>query len=270
MSKQAELLLTHLGWSGFLIAFPGGPDLYVDPPQGTPLPLDRETNILITHGHPEHVAATLTHLAEPIRSAPVNIAASGAVCRHFRKRSRHSSDRFCTCEPQQRMNFSGLDIDVFEWRHMPLLPPGFKAACGHMRRVLGHPLLALRIMAAGLRGPRARPMLGFRIEPPRGPRILVYGEGLHRRTGQAEALRLAAQFPADVLLAAVEPEDTDILPGLIAAAGAATIVLYEAHRGWRDAFSMPCADLDGLALALERIGKRALIFHSGMTRPIAV
>ncbi len=267
MNNKSELTLTHLGWSGFRIVFPEGTELYIDPPRGTVLPLDQETNFLITHGHPEHVAGTLAHICDPARSARMQVIASAAVCRYLRKRSQHA-DHFQPCKPQQRVSISGLDIDIFKWRHMPLLPPGLKASLNHIRGLVSHPGLALKIITAGLRGPLPFPMLGFRIVSPQGSRVLVYGEGLHRLTDRAGARQIGIDLPAEILLVAVEPEDLDILPDLLNTIGTPAIGLYEAHRGWREAFGMPCADLDALASVLETHNKHALVFRSGTSLPL--
>ena len=269
MSNRPELVLGYLGWSGFRIVFPDGTELYIDPPKGTALPLDHETNILITHGHPEHIAGTVEHLCNPGRNARVLVAASAAVCRYFSKRSTQNADHFQPCKPQQHINISGLDIDIFKWRHMPLLPPGFKPVLNHIKCLISHPDLALSIIAAGLRGPLPFPMLGFRIMPLEGPRVLVYGEGLHRLTDRTDTRRIGIDLPAEILLVAVEPEDINVLPDLVNTTGITTIGLYEAHRGWREAFDMPCADLEALASVLETPDKHILVFRSGSTLPIA-
>jgi hypothetical protein len=269
MNGAQTVVLEHLGWSGFRIGFPDGTEIYIDPPAGAVAPRDREANILITHGHPEHLAGTLEHLRDPARGTPALVVASAAVCRHLGKRSTRNYDDFYRCKPRQRVVVSGLRIDVFRWRHMPLLPPGFKPALQHIKRLVSHPALSSRIVAAGVRGPLPFPMLGFRIVPPDGPRVLVYGEGLHRLTGRANASRVGDDLPAEILLVAVEPEDVDVLPELINIAGATTIGLYEAHRAWRDAFDMPCADLDALAAVLEMHDKNALVFRPGTTLPIS-
>jgi len=269
MSNRPELVLGYLGWSGFRIVFSDGTEFYIDPPKGTALPLDRETNILITHGHPEHIAGTLEYLCNPDRNARVLVAASAAICRYLRKRSTQNADHYQPCKPQQHISISGLGIDIFKWRHMPLLPPGFKPALNHIKCLISHPLLAMSIIAAGLRGPLPFPMIGFRIVPLEGPRVLVYGEGLHRLTSPTNTHRIGIDLPADILLVAVEPEDINVLPDLVNKTGITTIGLYEAHRDWREAFDMPYADLEALASVLETSDKRILIFRSGTTLSIA-
>lgn len=268
MNGDPDLTLIHLGWSGFRLDFPNGRKIYIDPPAGAPLPLDRDTTVLITHAHPEHLAGTLEHVRNPARQAHVQVAAPAAVCRFLRKRSSRPGDSFTACTGPQQITVSGFEIDVFTWRHMPLLPPGLKPALHHIRRLASRPLLAWRTIAAGLRGPLPFPMLGYRIVAPEGLRVLVYGEGLHRLTDRTDTRRIGAELPADILLVAVEPEDIDVIPDLIRDIGAPTVVLYEAHRGWREAFGLPCADLEALASLLAKEGRHALVCRSGAAIPV--
>jgi hypothetical protein len=112
-------------------------------------------------------------------------------------------------------------------------------------------------------------MLGFRIILPNGLTLLVYGEGLHRRTGRGGAQAIGTRLPAQLLLLAAEPEDVDVLPGLVNATGAAIVGLYQAHEKWREAFRLPCADLAALASEITEQGKRVLIFSTGTTHGVA-
>jgi hypothetical protein len=260
--------LEYLGWSGLRVAGPGD-GLCIDPPEGTAMPLDRTLHVLITHGHPEHVGGTLAHLRNPARSGPVRGAAAAPICRYLRRHAARADDRFHACAPGERFDIAGFRIDVFEWKHMPLLPPGIGPALHRLKMIAARPRLAARIVLAGLRGPWPFPMLGFRLTAPACPSILVYGEGLHRRTDTAQVERIRAALPADFLLAAVEPEDADVLPDLFRRIGATTVGLYEAHRPWREAFGMPLADLDALAATLASDGMRAVIFRPGMTAPVS-
>lgn len=258
--------LEYLGWSGLRIAGTGG-ELCIDPPAGAALALDRPMHALLTHGHPEHVAGTLAHLRNPARTAPVRAAAAAPVCRYLRRHAVVPGDQIEACAPGQRFDMAGFAIDVFEWQHMPLLPPGIGAALQRLMTIAARPRLAANIVLAGMRGPWPFPMLGFRLSGAEGTRILVYGEGLHRRTDSGELDRIREALPADLLLAAVEPEDAEVLPDLFRRIGAPAVGLYEAHRPWREAFGMPLADLDALAAAVAGIGLRAAVLRPGMADP---
>lgn len=265
MSDADATRLVWLGWSGFRIDGPGGAALYIDPPAGTTFAPDRAAYILITHGHPEHVEGTLAHLRDPARRQPVEVAAGAGVCRHLRRHARHPADRLRVCAPQEHFGLAGFGVDVFAWHHMPLLPPGLGPKLAHLRALASRPVRALRIVLDGIRGPWPFPMLGFRIASPAGQRLLVYGEGLHRMADAEVVAAVGRSLPADVLLAAVEPEDIGALPELIARAGAPQVALYEAHRPWREGFDMPLADLDALAATLARAGRNVRVLRQGST-----
>jgi hypothetical protein len=262
-SAIASLDLVYLGWSGFRVSWPGGPEVFVDPPDAGAVPRDREAWILLTHGHPEHVQGTASHFADARRSAPTAVVASPRVCRHLRRRFGRANDRFHAARPGDAISFPGLGIEVFGWRHMPLLPPEPGLAVRHVARLARHPGLALAIVRDSLVGPPPGAMLGFRLLPSRGPRVLLYAEGLHRRTALAEAREAAQRREAEVLLFAVEPEDAEVLPDLVAAVGGRIVVPYEAHRTWRDDLGMPQADLERLASDLAARGVRTRRIVSG-------
>ncbi len=269
MTGAQALEVEYLGWSGLRMSGPCG-DIWIDPPEGTPFPLDRMVNVLITHGHPEHVGGSLAHLRNPARSGVVRGAAAEPVCRYLRRHATRADDRFDACAPGQRFDIAGFTVDVFEWKHMPLLPPGIGPALNHLMMIATRPRLAARIVIAALRGPWPFPMLGYRLTAPAMPGVLVYGEGLHRRTGTEQVERIRAALPADFLLAAVEPEDAAVLPDLFRRIGAATVGLYEAHRPWREGFGMPLADLDALAATLAGDGMRAMILRQNAPGPNSV
>jgi len=265
MNDAGATRLAWLGWSGFRISAPGGAVLHVDPPAGTVFAPEGAAHILVTHGHPEHVEGTLAHLRDPARTQPVEVAAGAGVCRHLRRHARHPADRLRVCVPQDHFQLAGFGVDVFAWHHMPLLPPGLGPKLAHLRSLASRPGRALRIVLDGLRGPWPFPMLGFRIACPGGERLLVYGEGLHRMAGAEAVAAVGRSLPADVLLAAVEPEDIGALPELIARTGARQVALYEAHRPWREGFGMPLADLDALAATLARTGRHVRVLRQGST-----
>jgi hypothetical protein len=254
-----SLALDYLGWSGFRIDWAGGPTLFVDPPDADLLPRECEVSILLSHGHPEHVQGTAAHLAAGER-APVAVVASPQVCRHLQQRCGRDGDRFQPAAAGEDIALAGLSLRPFAWRHMPLVPPEPKLAVRHIARLATHPRTTFGIVRDGLVGPRPGSMLGYRLEPDSGPRILLYSEGLHRRTRRAELREALAGGSVEVLVFAFEPEDADALPDLVAAVGAPVAVPFEAHRGWRAELGMPQADLPRLSreLAARGITARAL------------
>lgn len=252
--------LAYLGWSGFRITWTGGPVVFVDPPDAAALPRDREAWIVLSHGHPEHVEGTRDYLADPGRAAPAAVVASPQVCRHLRRRSARPDDRFDPVGADDTVSLPGLTLAAFRWRHMPLVPPEPKLAARHIARLATHPGTTFGIVRDGLTGPPPGAMLGFRMIPEEGPRVLLYSEGLHRRTPDTEIREASERGDVEVLIFAAEPEDADVLPDLVAALGAPIAVPYEAHREWREELGMPQVDLQRLThdLAARGVTTRAL------------
>jgi len=256
--------LRYLGWSGFVIGarHSGAARFVIDPPRGADLSEpdglgDGPVCLMISHGHPEHVEGAADFLAQS-RPRPADIIASRALCRYLRRRSAQASDRFHPCAPGDRLEVGGGVVDVFAWRHMPHLPPERHFARAHLAGLARRPGLAARIAWASLIGPAWTPMLGFRLTLPGGLRIMNYGEGLHRLLDEDEARRLSARLPADLLLAAIEPEDLTVYARLCRATGAARIAPFEAHGPWRDAFGLGRVDLEKLHQSLEEAGLNVL------------
>lgn len=251
--------IAYMGWSGFRIDRPDGSLILVDPPAKVPIPSDRTLYVLITHGHPEHLGGAKGLLARAA-TAPMKICASPGVCRYLSHRKPKRGVTFIPADEGRHLQLAkDLAVEIFPWRHLPLLPPGGVApAFAHLLALSSRPVLAARIIRAGVLGPRPDPMLGFRINS-NGDTIIAYGEGLHRLCASAEAATRARGSGRETLLAAVEPEDADQLPELICATRPGRVFLYEPHALWRDAFQMPRADLDALGDALSQRGVETTI-----------
>lgn len=262
------IALTWLGWSGFRITGAGGTQLFIDPPKAADIPQDRDVQILLTHGHPEHVAGTIRYLARDSRRARATVLASPRLSRVLARRPKAPGDRLLGCRPGQTLAIGGVGVDVFEWRHMTLLPSGLRPALVRLCQLARRPGLALRIAARAARIPRPGPMLGFRLTLGHGRRLMFFGEGLHRKTDAEAVTRVVRRLPAEIGIIAVEPEDMDVLAALIARLRLRAAVLYEAHGPWRDAFHMPRADLDALRLALGGAGMTGIKAVPGERRDL--
>ncbi len=264
-NSSSDLHVTYLGWSGFRLSWSGGPQVVVDPPDVAGLDLERETWLLLSHGHSEHVAGALKYLADTTRVTPVTVVASQTVCRYLQCRHSHTDDRFIPCRPGDVKILPNLRIDVFSWRHMPLLPSGLRPTLRHLFHLVSHLDFTMKIIRGDLKVMRIGPMLGFRIVPKRGPRLLLYSEGLHLHTSKIEAKEIGQLLDADVLLFAVRPEDAHVIPELVATIGSSVAVPYEAHRFWRKGFGLPIADLDNIVIQLKNRGISAMTVTKGET-----
>ncbi len=246
--------LTYLGWSGFLLRFSRSRPVLFDPPQEAAIPRDEDVCLLVTHGHPEHIAGTAAYLRSKTRKGSAEVFASPRICRALKRRSRNEHDVFHPCRPEQTHGMAGITVNVFQCHHMSLLPPEKGEGFRRLRQVAGNPRLVASIVGDVGRFPLAGPLLGFRVASADAPSVMFYGEGLHRCTGRDKVAAVGRRLPSDILITAVEPEDTDIMPDLVSAAGAPVVVPYEAHAPWREGFGMPCADLDALSSELRHEG----------------
>lgn len=93
-------------------------------------------------------------------------------------------------------------------------------------------------------------VIGSNLPMTRRVTILNYSEGLHRLTDPAEVDVVSRTLHAATLLFAVEPADVDALPRWVNALQPSFVVLYEAHRPWREAFGLPYVNLDEFAVHL--------------------
>lgn len=193
-NPSSDLHMTYLGWSGFRLSWSGGPQVVVDTPDVAGLDRERETWLLLSHGHSEHVAGTLKYLADTTRVAPVTVLASPPVCRYLKCRYSRTDDRFIPCSPGDVKTLSDLRIDVFGWQHMPLLPSGLRPALRYLFHLVRHLDFTLKILRDDLKVMRVGPMLGFRLVPKKGSRLLLYSEGLHLHTNKIEAKKNGSTF----------------------------------------------------------------------------
>ncbi len=244
------LAITYLGWSGFRIDLATGP-VFVDPPAQADIAPGEQPLVLLSHGHPEHLSGIRGHIQRNGPQADAIVLASQAVCDHLIKSSPSSAMTFMPVRPGDCFGLAAdLSIRVFEWTHLPLLPGGFARNIRHAAQLASRPGLAMKIALAGLSGPTAGPMIGFRINFGRR-QVIAYGEGLHRFCDPEDA---GGSPKLVVALAGVEPGDEAAMPDLLRACGAGRAILFEPHAKWRDAFGMPRVDLTALCDRLGAIG----------------
>ena len=180
----------------------------------------------------------------------MHVVSSPAVIDHVTRGVQIPLDQLHPIEKNGVLTIGNARLTAFEWKHMPLLPPGVGRKIDYAAHVLRHPIELARVGTSGLRLPMSAPMLGFHVALADGPRALNYAEGLHRLTDPREVEATAQRLPADVLLFAVEPEDVEVIPRWIELLSPSTVMLYEAHRPWREMFDLPYVDLEEYAAEL--------------------
>jgi hypothetical protein len=243
----------YFGWSGValqhnetLIGF----DLFGESVTWDVLPDAATTILCVTHGHPEHCGSLQRFLAAgDARLDRTHVISSRPVIDHVARGLNHAAHAH-TLTSEASVAIDGVRVSGFEWKHMPLLPSGVRAKTSYAVHVLRRPIEFARIGASSLRLPMNAPMLGFHIVFADGRSVLNYAEGLHRLTDPREVKAMAQRSPADVLLFAVEPEDVGVIPRWIEILSPSMVILYEAHRPWREMFDLPYVDLEEYAAKL--------------------
>lgn len=259
--------MDYLGWSGFHIHRSDcDQHLFIDPPKGAAFPAQAHITIFITHGHPEHLGGTLDYLSGINTDQRCTIIASETVCRYLSDVHGRGEVDFKEVKPGQKYELiSDVSFEVFQWQHMPLLPPGLAAAARHIYHILRRFRVAWRIIAMSLHGPKGPgTMLGYLLHLSGDANIIVYGEGLHRHSRIEDVAAIGLKATAATMLVASEPEDFADLPQLVSASGAAQAVLYEPHRPWRDIFDLPHADLQALQKTISDSGTTAVIMNGSV------
>jgi len=253
--------IIYLGWSGFHFHRHDEPHIFIDPPKGTCFPQDAEITIFITHGHPEHLGGSLSHVRAASEAKRTTIVASETVCRYLRQQCRRGMIEFIPVTSGQKLDLPhDISFEVFAWQHMPLLPPGLGAAVRHITHIIRRFPAAWRIIRMSLKGPSgAGDMLGYLLRLSGNKNIIIYGEGMHRRCRAGDVAAIGDKMPGATLLVASEPEDLGKLPELVLATGAFEAILYEPHRPWRDIFDLPHTDLKTLQKAVMNKGVLAKI-----------
>jgi hypothetical protein len=257
-----SLELRYRGWSGFEVRAPGRTAVLVDPAPDREI-ADERAIILVTHGHPEHVAGSLAHLRKTSR-APVTVIASAPICRYLERRTAGREDRFLRVAPRDRLEVLGWSVRVFGWTHMSLLPPGMLPAARYLATLLRHPRGLARMAWGDLRGPAHAPMLGYHVSAGAGG-VVYYGEGLHRLTSRRALEETLGPDPIDALVFGAEPEDVDALPALLAGHEVGRAIAFEPHRPWREDFGLPQLDAEDLVSRLSAAGLDALAVRADQT-----
>lgn len=250
--------IRYFGWSGITIEHGDssvGFDLFGD--AVSPDALDNASTVILcaTHGHPEHCGSFRSLLRSPevaARASDIHLISSPQVIRYVNQGGLLPSANAHAVSHMEQIRIHDVQITSFFWTHLPLLPPGMRPKIEYATSLLSHPVDFVRIGLMGLSLPMNAPKLGFHLAFPDGTTVLNYAEGLHRLTDAHEVEIIARELPADVLLFAVEPEDTEAIPRWVEILNPSRVLLYEAHRPWRELFRLPYINLVDYAGELSK------------------
>jgi hypothetical protein len=263
--------IQYFGWSGLSVRSGDamvGFDLFGDAVTWDALGNADATILCLTHGHPEHVGAIRRFLAAPEaekRLPSIHLVSSSQLVAFANRDNVLPASNLHVIAPGETASVAGVDVAAFEWTHGSLLPAGAGPKFEHVKRLVSHPLAAIRIGFSGLRMPRNAPTLGYHLTFADGTTLLNYSEGMHRQANAQDVQAVAHQSPADTVVFAVEPEETDVIPRWVETLNPESVLMYEAHRPWRDIFGMETIDLNAYAASLsEHLGPTR--FHA-LTRP---
>lgn len=247
----------YFGWSGIAVQHCNtlvGFDLFGDAVTWDSLKSNQPMLFCLTHGHPEH-AGSLRKFLEAPNARPylpnIHLISSQDVIQHINRHNILAPENVHPVKDGEDITINSIKVTVFNWAHMPLLPPGFREKLEYIFQLIIHPIDLIRIGTLGLSLPMNAPQLGFHITYPDGKTILNYSEGVHRLTNPGEVEQVARNLPADTLFFAVEPDDAEVIPRWVEMLSATDVYIYEAHRPWRDTFHLPFIDLNKYANELS-------------------
>lgn len=249
--------IRYYGWSGVTLLHANtlvGFDLFGDTVTWKTLDQADTRLFCVTHGHPEHCGSLRSLLAAPEGRnylASTHLVSSAPVVDYLTRGRTLPPDNGCRLADGESVAIGGVRVKTFSWKHMPLLPPGLRPKLEYATHLLSRPVDFVRIGLSGLTLPSQAPMLGFHLKFDDGTTVLNYAEGLHRLTDVRQVERTAHELAADILLCAVEPEDTESIPYWIEMLRPSRVFLYEAHRPWRECFDLPFVNLNDYARQLS-------------------
>lgn len=228
----------YLGWSGFLLE-DGDHRVAIDPHWSgfgatNSLPafdLTPLTGIVISHGHPDHVADVPTLLRLHPKSWAV---ADIKVAAWLRSRVPQAAGRIITARPHQAVHNDGVEITLRPGVHVG--DSGLHQLRKLLQYVRVRPWATLRLLRATHRSPRTAGVYAIELKLPGGDRVLHAAETVHRdapRDGAAGS----SGAGHDLFLLGVEPGEEEACRQEMVREGSKETLLFSPHAATREVFS---------------------------------
>ena len=248
----------YLGWSGFLLD-DGEARIAIDPHWSSwategclpAFDLTPLTGIVLSHGHPDHVADVPTLMTLHPRAW---VLADEAVARWLRTRVPTAESRVLTARPGTAHARNGVSV---------MLHPGVHVGDGglaQVRKLLRYarrsPLATARLLRATHDGPANGGVYTVELTMPSGTRVVHAAETIHKDApwSELEAARLAAGV--DVFLLGVEPGEEAACRQELRRAGSTRTLLFSPHARTSAVFG-DRHDVDWASLLSEPGAERA-------------
>ncbi len=226
----------YLGWSGFLLE-DGERRVAIDPHwsgfQATgSLPLfdlTPLTGIVLSHGHPDHVADAPTLL----RLHPTCWAVGDVkVAAWLRDKVPEARDRVFTAMPNETLLRDGIEITLRPGVHVGEGP------LGELRKLLHYarraPISTVRLLRATHDSPKTAGVYSIELRLPDGFRVLHAAETVHRASPRPDPATDAGAL--DLFLLGVEPGEEDACRQEMARADSKQTLLFSPHAATREVF----------------------------------
>lgn len=226
----------YLGWSGFLLE-DGDRRVAIDPhwtgfePSGS-LPtfdLTPLTGMVLSHGHPDHVADAPTLL----RLHPKSWAVGDVkVAAWLRARVPEAADRVFTAHPNERIVRDGIEITLRPGVHVG------DSGLGQLRKLLHYarraPFATARLLKATHDSPKTAGVYSIELKLSDGFRVLHAAETVHRDAPRNDPSTVIPDL--DLFLLGVEPGEEDACRKEMARAASKQTLLFSPHAATRKVF----------------------------------
>ena len=228
----------YLGWSGFLLE-DGDHRVAIDPhwsgfgatgslPTFDLTPL---TGIVISHGHPDHVADVPTLL----RLHPTSWAVADVkVAAWLRDKVPEARERITTARPHETVFKDGAQITLRPGVHVG------DSGLHQLRKLLSYvrrsPWATVQLLGATHDSPRTAGVYSIELQLPGGDRVLHAAETVHRGAPKDAPLGLAGTGH-DLFLLGVEPGEEEACRQQMVREGSKQTLLFSPHAATREVFS---------------------------------